>query len=198
MRDILLVGKPGAGKDTLAKHLVKSYGYTEINMGKILREMAERGDPHGIKLRDEYWAKGNLVPDHESCALVVKYINDLGDKNLVFNGYPRNNVQVADFFSKIVKTDMSGYCNLSVKTYILDLIYIEVSDQVAIERLLKRGRQDDTKETIKVRMNIYESQTKHCLKIIKDNYGITPITFKSGGTIQELYNRFDKQIWKKL
>lgn len=198
MRDILLVGKPGAGKDTLAKHLVESYGYAEINMGRILREMAEREDPHGIKLRDEYWAEGNLVPDHESCALAVKYINDLGDKSLVFNGYPRNNVQVADFFSKMVKTDMSGHWDLPIKTYALNIIYIEVSDQVAMERLLKRGRQDDTEETIKTRMNVYESQTKHCLKTIKDNYGITPINFKSGGTIQELYDRFDEQIWRKL
>ena len=101
MKDVIVFGKPGAGKDTLAKYLVDKYGYTHINMGQILREMAEKGDPDGIKLRDQYWGAGNLVPDHKSGALAAKYIKDLGEVPVVFNGYPRNKGQVHNYFDSL-------------------------------------------------------------------------------------------------
>lgn len=196
MRDVILFGKPGAGKDTLAKHLVEKYGYIEINMGRMLREMADKGDPHGVMLKEKYWAAGNLVPDHESNTLARNYIDGLlKNKPLVLNGWPRNNGQVDYYFTFLAAVDMDAHWDLPIKReYCVEIINVNVPDEIAIQRLMKRGRVDDTEEIVKNRMVVYENETKDCVSYIKRAYALAAIEFDGSGTIEKMNKRFDDQL----
>ena len=60
---IVLLGAPGAGKDTLAEKLESEYDYTMISTGEIFRKEAQDGTELGIYARDKYLEKGNICPD---------------------------------------------------------------------------------------------------------------------------------------
>jgi adenylate kinase len=157
---IVLLGAPGAGKDTLADKFKSQYNYTILSPGEIYRKQAQDGTELGVKARDEYWGKGYLCPDSLTNELVKNTIENLNEKelfNTIFNGYPRSFDQ-AEFLSKIINVPM-----------VIDLI---VSEDIAVDRLLKRGRIDDTEEIIRRRFQEYEKKTKSVSNFYK-NHGMS-------------------------
>lgn len=69
--NVLLVGPPGSGKGTQAKHLVKSYGFSHLSTGDILREEIRNNTELG-KLAAGFMREGNLVPDEFMGDMVKK------------------------------------------------------------------------------------------------------------------------------
>lgn len=59
---VILFGPPGSGKGTQSKHLVKTYGFTHVSTGDILREEIRNKTDLG-KLAEGYMREGQLVPD---------------------------------------------------------------------------------------------------------------------------------------
>jgi adenylate kinase len=60
--DILLFGKPGAGKGTQAPALAERLGTATLATGDVLRNAARDGTPMGKRAK-EYMDRGDLVPD---------------------------------------------------------------------------------------------------------------------------------------
>ena len=74
MLNIILMGPPGAGKGTQAKKLVDEFHLPHISTGDMFREAIANGTPVGLKAK-EIIARGDLVPDDVTCALVKERLS---------------------------------------------------------------------------------------------------------------------------
>lgn len=175
---IVLLGAPGAGKDTLAEKLESEYDYIMISTGEIFRKEAQDGTELGIYARDKYWAKGNICPDDITNKLMKSALSKIPNKeNLIFNGYPRA-VSQAEFLETIIPIHM--------------IINLKVEEKVAVKRLLGRGREDDTKEVIQQRFRQYEEKTKpisefYYNRINKNNSNIYYTVINANRTPKEVF-----------
>lgn len=89
MKNIILMGPPGAGKGTLAKQLMSSMHLAHISTGDMFREAIKEGTELG-KLADSYISKGHLVPDDVTIALVKERLSKDDCKNgFLLDGFPR-------------------------------------------------------------------------------------------------------------
>jgi len=144
---IVLLGNPGAGKDTLADQFRLKYNYMILSPGKIFRKEAERGSALGLRAKNEYWGKGLLCPNDITNALVKDTLENLTDKEkagIIFNGFPRSVIQ-AKYLNDIVTINMA--------------IELDITEDIAINRLMSRNREDDTAKIIKERFKEYKEKT---------------------------------------
>lgn len=155
MSNIIILGKPGAGKGTLSKYLNKEFGYFVLIPGSLYRAEAKAKTDFGLKAM-EYWGKGNLCPDEMTNELVSNTIKSTNNANIVFDGYPRTSNQ-AIYLDSIAKIDL-----------VFDLY---IPDEAAIQRLLKRreieNRPDDTEEIVKQRIEVYHKNNDAIISYYK-------------------------------
>lgn len=125
---IILLGPPGAGKGTQAKSLAEKFGFLHISTGDLLRENVKNNTSLGLKAK-EYMEKGELVPDKLLEGMILEKFNSFkrGSRGFILDGYPRN-INQAEFLDKILNEN--GYKEI--------VIYLEVSNEVIVERLSGR------------------------------------------------------------
>ena len=70
---IIMLGAPGAGKGTQAKMIAEKYAIPHISTGDIFRANIKNGTELGKKAK-EYMDQGLLVPEEQTCDLVVDRI----------------------------------------------------------------------------------------------------------------------------
>ncbi len=166
MLNIALFGPPGAGKGTQAAFLIERYKLFYLSTGDLLRkEMAERS-PLGAEARDII-AAGGLVPDEIIVQIIEKTIIDHPDANgFLFDGFPRTALQAYILEGLMIKLHTSLTC----------LVSLALPAELAVERLLKRGRTsgrlDDNETVIRNRLREYEEKTIAVLDFYR-NRGIT-------------------------
>jgi len=90
MKNLVLLGPPGAGKGTIAKRLATELGYLHLSTGDILREEVARGTELG-KQAKAYMDAGELVPDELILAMVKEHV--AGKEGILFDGFPRTLAQ---------------------------------------------------------------------------------------------------------
>jgi adenylate kinase len=75
----------------------------------------------------------------------------------------------------------------------LDLaVNLEVPDEVVIERMLARGRTDDTEEAIRTRLDLYEAETAPLLERYRDDAILA--TVDGVGSEDEVFGRLVEVI----
>ncbi len=153
MINLVLFGKPGAGKGTQAEFLKSEYNLKHISTGDVFRCNIENGTELG-KLAKSYMDKGDLVPDE----VTIKMLEDEVEKNrnasgFIFDGFPRTTTQAEALDAFLDSIDMK----------INATIALEANDEVLTKRLLERGkisgRPDDQDET-KIRNRFEEYNLK--------------------------------------
>lgn len=76
---MIMFGKPGAGKGTLAQRLVKKYDLVAVSTGDLLRQhIAERTDIG--REAEEIVARGGLLPDEVVLKVVTSKLDALKNK----------------------------------------------------------------------------------------------------------------------
>ncbi len=154
MLNIILCGAPGSGKGTQSDFIVKKYGLQHLSTGDVLRAEIKSGSELGKEL-DAIISKGNLVPDQKMIDLIENFIANLpkDSKGVIFDGFPRT-VEQAEALTELLK-------KYHLEAVMLDMF---VEEKELIERLLNRGktsgRADDNIDTIKQRLQVYNSVTK--------------------------------------
>ena len=154
MINIVLFGPPGSGKGTQAQNLIEKFNLKQISTGDLFRYNMKNGTELG-KLAKSYIDKGELVPDQVTTDMLIDEVKKPTETNgFIFDGYPRTANQT-EALEKIVKELLNDEISVC-----LSLI---VSDEILVERLLKRGetsgRTDDSNEEI-IRARIKEYYTK--------------------------------------
>lgn len=139
---MLFVGPPGVGKGTQAKILSKRLGIPHISSGDLLRSHVAKETSLGLRAK-AHMERGELVPHITG---MIEYRLDKNDclNGYILDGYPRS-VANAKKLGNIAPFDI--------------VISLVASDKVIINRLLSRGREDDTEETVTERLRVFKEET---------------------------------------
>ena len=89
--DIILLGPPGAGKDTQARRLIEERGLVQLSTGDMLREAKSSGTEMGRHVA-EIMDRGQLVTDEIVIGLIREKLAQ-GGKGFIFDGFPRTLAQ---------------------------------------------------------------------------------------------------------
>lgn len=183
---LILFGPPGAGKGTQAKKIAESYGTAHVSTGDMLRAAVKNKTELG-ELAKSYMDKGELVPDGVVIGIIKDRINEADAiDGFMLDGFPRT-VPQAEALSEMLSSEGES---------IDAVVSIEVDDEEIISRILERqkieGRQDDTEDVVRNRLNVYRNQTEP-LKSYYDEEGVL-YEIDGIGTIDEVFGRIDKVL----
>lgn len=155
---VVLVGPPGAGKGTQAVVISDRLGIPHISTGELFRAHVGRSTELGLAAK-EYMDRGALVPDEVTNEMVHQRMQEPDTANgFLLDGFPRTVAQ-ADV--------LSGY--LAEQGIELDVVLeFQVPEQIVLDRLLARGRADDSAEVIHHRFEVYRSETEPLLAYYAD------------------------------
>tara|TARA_Y100000816_G_C25970223_1_gene506272 strand:+ start:247 stop:822 length:576 start_codon:yes stop_codon:yes gene_type:complete len=154
MINLVLFGKPGAGKGTQADILKKHYELFHISTGDLFRYHIQGSTNLGI-LAKSYMDKGDLVPDKVTIDMLEETVTQNSNvKGFIFDGFPRTTGQAEALDAFLTNKSMS----------ITATIALEANDKILTERLINRGktsgRVDDQDENkIRNRFEEYNNKT---------------------------------------
>ena len=209
MQLVLLVGAPGAGKGTQADLLVDKLGFKKLSTGDLLRKHIKEQTQLG-KLVSDILASGRLVSDAILFEMIKEELPKSGEKVLL-DGYPRTLQQARDLDS------LSGLYPVAACVY-LDVPESELLDRLTGRRICKGCgksfhikfdppkvdgvcdacgdsliiRPDDDIEKIKVRLDVFNKETKPIIYFYKDT-GLL-YTVDGIGSTEEIYKKIEDTI----
>ncbi len=151
-RRLVLFGPPGSGKGTQAQLLGAQTGQHHLATGDILRAERAQGTALGARVGG-YMDRGELVPDEVIISVMAAHLQGLERRGFVFDGFPRTVAQAEALDSMLA----------AIRRPLQAVVVLEVPAEVLERRLLGRaeveGRSDDTPETVRTRMRIYQEST---------------------------------------
>ena len=145
---LLFIGPPGAGKGTQAQQLAERQGLLHLSTGDLLRAEVAAGTPLGQEA-SAVMARGELVSDALVLAIVRSRLEQQATQGWLLDGFPRNLVQ-AEALATLLQE-----LNQPIELVVL----MELDDDLLMQRLLGRGRDDDNAEVIRHRLEVYRQQT---------------------------------------
>jgi adenylate kinase len=187
MINIVLFGKPGAGKGTQAEFLKSKYNLTHLSTGDIFRYHIKNNTDLGI-LAKSYMDHGNLVPDDVTTKMLIDAIESTTNTaGFLFDGYPRTisqSIALDEYFDS--KNDK-----------ITATIALDANDEILIKRLLERGKtsgrpDDQDEDKIRTRYNEYNTKTAPLMDYYKKQNKFHAVN--GIGTIEEITERLSGVI----
>ena len=128
MKNIILLGPPGAGKGTQARTLCDKYGFVQLSTGDMLREAKKDESDLGRKVAG-IMAKGELVTDEIVIGLIEKKLtNENNDIGFIFDGFPRT----------LTQADALGNLLNSIGQTLDHVIELYVDDEKLVKRIVGR------------------------------------------------------------
>ncbi|HHD2752074.1 TPA: adenylate kinase [Clostridium perfringens] len=186
---IVLLGPPGAGKGTQAKSISNRYSIPHISTGDIFRKNISENTPLGIEAKT-YMDNGQLVPDEVTINMVKDRLQQDDCKNgYLLDGFPRTVHQAEALDNFLTERGESIDTALLIevpKEFILERMtgrrvcpscgasyHIKFNPPANDGKCDLCGsdviqRKDDTEETVKERLDVYENQTQPLIDFYKN------------------------------
>ncbi|ELC8454283.1 adenylate kinase [Clostridium perfringens] len=186
---IVLLGPPGAGKGTQAKSISNRYSIPHISTGDIFRKNISENTPLGIEAKS-YMDNGQLVPDEVTINMVKDRLQQDDCKNgYLLDGFPRTVHQAEALDNFLTEREESIDTALLIevpKEFILERMTgrrvcpsCGASYHIKFNPPTNDGkcdfcgsdviqRKDDTEETVKERLDVYENQTQPLIDFYKN------------------------------
>ena len=184
MINLLIMGKPGAGKGTQAKKILDYFNLAHISTGDIYREEIKKESYIGQEAK-KYLDQGNLVPDKMTNDIVWGVLNSYEYPNgFMLDGFPRT-ISQAEALDDMLK---------DLNIHLTAVINVDVDDDIISDRMSGRRvcsncghtyhieyhppkedgvcdlcshqliqRPDDLKESVLNRLHIYKEKTQPLL-----------------------------------
>ena len=147
-----LFGLPGSGKTVAAQRLAEELNLCLVKTGTMLRELVDEDSKRGREIKRAL-SEGVLVENGLVSEIVKEKIEGEDCLNgFVVDGYPRDIEQLKSFDPQFTH-----------------IIFLKVSEKTIRERLLKRGREDDTPELIEKRLEVQSVELGRVLDYFRDN-----------------------------
>jgi adenylate kinase len=177
--NILLLGPQGSGKGTQAKRISAEYAVPHIATGDMLRGAVEAGTPLGRQVAP-ILESGLLVPDDLMIDLIRERLEEPDTvPGFILDGFPRTTPQ-ADALDTMLR---------EIGRELTIVFALQVSDEICIERLLKRareeGRPDDTPEAIRTRLELYHRETEPLIEHYRAQGNL--VTIHADGTPNQVF-----------
>ena len=185
---LVILGPPGAGKGTQAEYIVNEYKVPHISTGDIFRENIKNNTELGKKAKS-YMDQGLLVPDELVNEIVADRLKKDDCKDgFLLDGYPRTVAQAVVLDSELKKmgTSLDRVVNVAVASEVLikravgrrvckvcGATYHVEFNPPKVEGVCDNDkspliqRDDDTEETVKKRIEVYNNQTSPLIDYYK-------------------------------
>jgi len=213
---IILLGAPGAGKGTQAQILKDKFNIPQISTGDMLRSAIKANTKLGLEAK-QFMDSGALVPDQLIIELVKERIQNEDCKpGFLLDGFPRTIPQAEAMKQASISIDIVIEIDVPDNVIVERLsgrrthlasgrIYhiqnnppkIEDKDDITGEPLVQRD--DDKKETILKRLDVYHSQTKPLIDYYSkwaasENKGLRYIKINGLGDVKDIQKTIFDQI----
>jgi adenylate kinase len=184
--NLILFGPPGVGKGTQATRLAETHNMIHISTGDMLRAAIAEGTALG-KTAKTFVESGGLVPDDIIIGLVGEVLESKPEtKGFLLDGFPRTLEQARALDELFHELGVSE----------VQIIMLAAPEQELIDRMVKRGleqgRKDDTAETIRHRLEVYNAQTEPVKSYYEARRGVKLID--GLGTMDEVTARIEKVL----
>jgi adenylate kinase len=174
---LLFLGPPGAGKGTQAAQLAASHGLMHLSTGDLLRAEVAAGSDLGQEAA-AVMARGELVSDELVLAIVRSRLQG-HQGGWLLDGFPRNLAQ-AEALDQLL-----GELGQQIELVVL----MQLDDELLLQRLLGRGRQDDTEAVIRHRLEVYRQQTAPLIAHYRQQQLLQAV--EAAGAIAEIASRIE-------
>lgn len=186
MSHIILLGKPGSGKGTIASKLMEEHGFYHLSGSDILRENSQDESAKYYKEAKHALESGVLIADDIINGMVEEKLKTLNGQKIVFDGFPRSIEQTKALIKLVGTNDIKA-------------VYLDIDDSIITERIVNRltcrdcaasfnkigmkplvdgvcdhcggelyTRKDDNEETLKVRLEQYMTHTSPVMDLLKE------------------------------
>lgn len=208
--NLLLFGKPGAGKGTQAPMLAKALGAQTLATGDVLRSATREGTPLGHKAK-EFMDRGDLVPDDVILAIVGEALAGKEYmRGAILDGVVRT-VPQAEGLEKVLQKmnrQIDAVLSFDIDN---DEIVRRLGDRTVCEQCqtpsmgrepggtcAKCGgklirRRDDEPEAIRNRLSVYQAQTAPVFDWYRKR-GTRVVSVNAVGDVQDVTSRALKAL----
>ncbi len=187
--NLILLGPPGAGKGTQAELIIERYNIPHISTGDIFRAAIKEGTPLGVKAKS-FLDSGQLVPDEIVVGIVEERLKQNDCINgFLLDGFPRT-IPQADSLEGFLNSQnrkITAVINIEVD---FEILMIRITGRrvcrncgavyhIQNKREKSPGvcdhcggeiyqRNDDLPETVKKRLQVYQSQTEPLINYYRE------------------------------
>jgi adenylate kinase len=181
MKNLVLLGPPGAGKGTQAELIIKKFQIPHISTGDIFRAAVKEGTPLGLEAK-HYLDEGKLVPDEVVVGIVKERLMQPDCLNgFLLDGFPRTipQAQALDNFLTAENRNLTAVINIEVNAEVLmtrltgrrvcrqcAAVYHTINKREKVSGVCDHcggeiyQREDDTAATVQKRLQVYQEQTE--------------------------------------
>jgi adenylate kinase len=183
---LVLLGAPGSGKGTQAARLKQHLQVPHISTGDLLRAEVAAGSKLGLEAK-EVMAAGKLVSDEILLGMLEDRFSrpDTGN-GFILDGYPRNLAQAAALDAMLERLGTPMDC----------AVQLEVPNELLVERIAGRakaeGRADDSPESVRTRLKVYDEQTAPVVEFYRQHGQLTIVD--GVGSLDEVFTRIVEAI----
>lgn len=184
MKTIWVIGGPGCGKGTQCDRMIEKYGFLHLSSGDLLRAEVASGSERGASLQD-LMSKGLFVPTDIVLELIKEQMDKAREEGItstgfLIDGYPREKEQGILFEKNVCPVDL--------------ILFFDVENDTLKKRLLGRAavsqRADDNEETIKKRIEIFNTKNNE----IVEHYKRKVVRINAEGTIEGIFAEVTKAL----
>ena len=174
---IILFGAPGVGKGTQAEILADKLNIAHLSTGDAFRAAIKNETEVG-KLAKSFVDAGDLVPDDVVARIVEEAMEGPEfEKGAILDGFPRTKPQAQALDEILKRKEME----------LTKVVNLDVDDSTIMQRLLARGRKDDTEAVIANRLDVYRAETAPLLDYYSSDGQL--VTLNGIGEVQEVNQR---------
>ena len=178
---LVLLGAPGSGKGTQATRLKEHLQVPHVSTGDLLRAEVAAGSTLGLEAK-QVMDRGHLVSDEILLDMLEgRFARPDTANGFILDGYPRNLAQAAALDKLLARIGQP-----------MDFaVQLEVPTELLVDRIAGRakaeGRADDSPESVRTRLDVYDSQTAPVIDFYRQHGQLTVVD--GVGSLDDVFSR---------